>query len=142
MSREKKSSLELLVEILELFKFVKINDEASKFIILRTSQDDNFINYIDEIIYLRESFQSIIAIDITTTSDEGIQINKVTKFIRILNRGEGRIKHSFIAQKDNEGRVSFKRSRLSEIPVFIIHINASYLLEKKLKMRNLILVIG
>lgn len=104
MSRGKNSSLKLLGEILELFKFVKINDEASKFITLRTSQDDDFINYIDEIIYLRESFQPIIAIDITTTSDKSIQINKVTKFIQILNQEGGRIKHSFIAQKDNEDR--------------------------------------
>lgn len=129
-SKKEDKKIEILGEALELFKFVKINDEDSKFITLRTSEYDDFINHIDEIIYHKNTLEPIMAIDVTTTSNEDIQLNKLSKFIKILNEGGGKVKYGFICTKDENGNISFKRSKLSQIPVFIVHMTVNELLKK------------
>lgn len=125
----RKNILKELGEILELFKFVKINEEKTKFITLRTSLYDDFTNHIDEIIYFRETFEPVMAIDITTTSEEDIQVKKIARFIEILNKGGGIVRYGLIIQKDDQNRLSSKRSELSGIPIFIVHMHAGDLLE-------------
>lgn len=119
---------QILGELLELTKFVKVNFENSDLITIRTSLYDDFCNHVDEIIYDKKTLQPLMAIDITTTSQKEIQLNKLTRLIKMINQGGGQVKYGFIAKKEAE-KISFQKQTLEHIPVFIVHMMAEELLD-------------
>ena len=126
---ESKRIIEIIGELLELFKFNKLNsEEKSEFISVRTSRYDDVKNHIDEIIFHKETLEPILAIDVTTAGQELVREKKVKVLIEALKRGGGNVKDGFWIERKN-GKITFKRKELNKIPVFVVHMNLVELLK-------------